>query len=333
MPTYKSKSLLAIAAFLAAALAGCSAPATAPPTAAPGDAAAITTTAGTWPRTITHAGQEVTIAAAPARIVALSTETGDMALELVGHGRVAAVSNGSVTTGAGNQLEEAVQVETSLPSSVTPDPEQILALNPDLVLMTSRHEGEKDAAAILSASGVPSMVFESADFENLENVMSALTTLGIALGAEDKAASITGKMIQDRDRVLASLAKNQDSPTVLLLMQRGGKQFIQAKSSAMSTLAAQAGGTIVGAAQAATAVDAELIIKANPDVILVEDFHGAGIAPFKKLLSQEVLANTPAIANGRVATVSAAIASGTAGTHLVEGLSTIAAVLNPDAKG
>ncbi|MGO2542494.1 ABC transporter substrate-binding protein [Specibacter sp. AOP5-B1-6] len=333
MPTNKSKSLLAVAAILAAALAGCSAPATAPPTAAPSDTAAITTTAATWPRTITHAGEEVKIAAAPARIVALSTETGDMALELVGHGRVAAVSNGSTTTGAGNQLEEAVQVKTTLPSGVTPDPEQILALNPDLVLMTSRHEGEKDAAAILSASGVPSLVFESADFENVENVMSALTTLGTALGAEDKAASITGKMAQDRDKVLASLAKNQDSPTVLLLMQRGGKKFIQAKSSAMSTLVTQAGGTVVGAAQAATAVDAERIIKANPDVILVEDFQGAGMAPFKELLSQEVLVNTPAIANDRVAIVSAAMASGTAGTHLVEGLSSIAAILNPDAKG
>ena len=146
----------ALAAVLAlSACAGESAPEAAPEPAAasgapdPGTSDLDTSTpasrAEDWPRTVSVGGAELTLDAPPARIVATSTEVGDLALELVGHERVAAVSAGSATEGTGNQLDAARRVATVLPAGNDPDTEKLLSLEPDLVLLVGRHAGEHDA--------------------------------------------------------------------------------------------------------------------------------------------------------------------------------------------
>lgn len=314
---------VALCTLAALTLSACSTPteATHAPTAA----------TDSWPRAVSVGDQTVTIDAAPQRIVALSTETGDIALELVGHERVAAVSHGSVTEGAGNQIAEAELVDAALPAGTNPDPEQILALDPDLVLMTSRHEGEQDAADVLSKAGVPSLIFDSSDFESIDAVMAAVETIGQALGAESTAADIVTSMTAQQAQIHAAISDDPIDTTVLLLMSRGSRQFVQSASSAMSTLVEQAGGTVVGASESAVPAGPEAIVAANPDVIIVEDFQGEGITPFTDVLGAGALAEVPAIANEQTVTVSASIASGTSGTRTVEGLAAIASILHPDA--
>lgn len=57
---------------------------------------------------------------------------------------MAAIAVGSQSPTMGMVPDLARQVETTLPAGVTPDPEQILSYQPDMVLTTSRHGGEKD---------------------------------------------------------------------------------------------------------------------------------------------------------------------------------------------
>ncbi|WP_167132299.1 ABC transporter substrate-binding protein [Paramicrobacterium chengjingii] len=315
---------VALLALAALALSACSAPTEAAPE--PSSAT------DAWPRTVTLDDRTVTIDETPQRVVALSTETGDIALELIGHERVAAVSHGSITDGAGNQIAEAELVDTALPAGTNPDPEQILALDPDLVLMTSRHEGEQDAANVLSKAGVPALIFDSSDFESIDAVMAAVETIGSALGAESTASDIVSSLTKQQEHVLDAIADDPINSTVLLLMSRGGRQFVQSASSTMSTLVEQAGGTVIGASDGAVPAGPESIVAANPDVIIVEDFQGAGLSPFSELLESGALADVPAIADDATVTVSASIASGTSGTRTVEGLEAIASILHPDAE-
>lgn len=318
--TWAGVALLALAAL---ALPACSAPTeAAPKPSAETDA---------WPRTVALGDETITIDEAPQRVVALSTETGDIALELVGHERVAAVSHGSITEGAGNQIAEAELVNTALPAGTNPDPEQILALDPDLVLMTSRHEGEQDAANVLSKAGVPALIFDSSDFESIDAVTATVETIGSALGAESTSSDIVSSLTERQEHVLDAIADDPIDTTVLLLMSRGGRQFVQSASSTMSTLVEQAGGTVVGASDGAVPAGPEAIVAANPDVIIVEDFQGAGLSPYSELLDTGALADIPAIADEATVTVSASIASGTSGTRTVEGLEAIASILHPDA--
>lgn len=79
------------------------------------------------------------------------------------------------------------------------------------------------------------------------------------------------------------------------------------------------------AVRGAAPADAETVLAANPDVIVLEDFQGAGDGPFTGLL-----AAVPAVAGGRVHTVPAAIASSTNGTSAPEGPRAVARILHPE---
>ncbi|WP_029150430.1 ABC transporter substrate-binding protein [Microbacterium indicum] len=311
----------ALAGALGLAACGAEAPASEPvPTAAH---------AAEWPRTVDVEGASVEISEAPQRVVALSTETGDVALQLGGPDRLVAVSTGSVTEGAGNRIDLAEQVGTVLETSTSPDPEQILALEPDLVLMTARHDGEQDAASLLEGTGVPTIAFDSAEFQTLDGIADAVTVLGDALGEEDAAARVLADFDERRAAVEQAAPSGGDGPSVLLLMARGGQQMIQPQTTLMSHLVEQAGGRVVGAGPGAVPADPEQIVAAAPDVILVEDFRGAGLAPFDGLLRSAALAGVPAVADGDVHLVSGATASDTAATAAIDGLEEISGILNP----
>ncbi|WP_261166765.1 ABC transporter substrate-binding protein [Microbacterium sp. Marseille-Q6965] len=326
MITTRFRPLAAAAALAAASLALTACAAT------EADVAATTAPAAEWPRTVDVAGAAVEIADEPQRIVALSTETGDLALELVGPDRMAAISSGSVTEGAGNQVELAQQVETVLETNTTPDPEQILALEPDLVLMTQRHDGEQAAADLLAGTGIPSLAFPTSSFQTLDGIMDAVDVLGEALGAEEAADEVVATMRERRQDLVEHAQEHaadaEHAPTVLLLMARGGQQMIQPATTLMSHLVSEVGGEVVGAGQGAAPADPERIAHVNPDLILVEDFRGAGLGPFQSLLSSPALAEVKAISNDQVHLVSGAIASDTAGTRAVDGLEEISDLLH-----
>ncbi|MBZ2199682.1 ABC transporter substrate-binding protein [Occultella gossypii] len=297
---------------------------------APADADAV------WPRTVTVGGTDVSIAAEPQRIVALSTETGDLALQLVGHERVAAVAAGSVTEGAGNQLAEAELVETVLAPGTTPDPEQILALEPDLVLMTGRHDGEEDAAGLLAGSGVPALVFTAADFAGPDAVAASLRTIGTAVGADEAAETAASAFEAEVAEVTDAVAGATERPRVLALMARGDQVLITGIGSTPTTLAELAGGDPIAAEQGwngTVPADAEMILATAPDVILVEDFRGAGLDPFTAILEADALADVPAIAEGQVHLVPSSEISGSAGIRMADGLRTLAGILQPDLTG
>lgn len=296
------------------------------------DASSGADVGGEWPRTVSVNGEEVELMAAPERIVALSTETGDLGLELIGPERFAAVANGSVSAGTGNQLESAEQVPTAMPPGTDPDPEMILSLEPDLVLMTGRHSGENDVAGMLAESGVPTVSFGSGDFSTPDDVIATLGELGELLGAEDAAEQISSSIEGQVAEATALVAGASDAPRTLVLFARGGQPMLMGAGSSTTSLVELAGGTSIASEQQwnqSIAADPEAVVAAAPEVILVQDFQGKGLEPFAELLESPALAAVPAVANGRVYEVDATTTSGTAGSRIGEGLSTIAELLHP----
>lgn len=299
-------------------------------------AAGTEESSGQWPRTIDVGDTEVTLEQQPQRVVALSTETGDLALELVGPERVTAVSDGSVQEGSGNQVEFAQQVEYVFESASAPapDPERILALDPDLVLLTDRHDGEGSAADMLESAGVPTVSFAATDFASPEAVANNVSLLGELLGAEDEATQIATELIEQVNAVESALTDTQERPTTIVLMARGGQQMIMGAESATTKLVETAGGEALATTRgwdAAIPADPETIIAANPEVILVQDFQESGLGPFQGLLEDTALQEVPAVLEDRVHVVDARTTSGTAGSTIGEGLEQVAELLHPEA--
>ncbi|WP_104082307.1 ABC transporter substrate-binding protein [Cryobacterium sp. Y11] len=293
--------------------------------------AAASVSEESWPRTVTVGESSVTIAAKPVRIAALSSETGDLALALADPSRFVAIAAGSVAEGTGTQLAAAGKVGTVLPAGTTPDPERVLALNPDLVLLTGRHGGEQQTQKVLEELGIPVLAFSSADFASLGGLENSIDVLGAALGQQADADALISELHDMTDAVIAQVAGVTDSPRVLSLMARGGKVFILSAESMLNSLVGISGGDAIAVSSDITAAipaDVETIVAMNPDVILVEDFQGAGLAPFEALLGHAALAAVPAIVDSEVHTVSSTLASATSGLNTADGLAVIAELLH-----
>ncbi|MDD7384071.1 MAG: ABC transporter substrate-binding protein [Actinomycetaceae bacterium] len=287
---------------------------------------------GQWPRTVTIGSSDVKIAAAPKRIVALSTETTDLIIELGGSDRLVGVSKGSQTQGTGNDVEKATAVKAAFRADGKIDPEQVLALSPDLVVLTKRQDADDALMTALKTAGVTVAAFPPAAFASLEAVADSTKTLGKVLGEEDKAASIVDNMTKRSSAVDKAVASVKESPRTLALMSRGPQHMIMSQSTATMALVKRAGGTSIAAEKGwrqSVPVNPELLVSLKPDVILVQDFEGEGLAPFKELLDNPALADIPAIAGHKVYLIAAQTTSGTSGAHLAEGFAQIAQLLHP----
>ena len=75
-------------------------------------------------------------------------------------------------------------------------------------------------------------------------------------------------------------------------------------------------------------LDAELLVKADPDILLLEDFMGTGEEPFADLLGSEAVAQVPAVADDEVHLVPMTEASAVAGIHLPDGYRTVAGIVS-----
>ncbi|SER77633.1 iron complex transport system substrate-binding protein [Propionibacterium cyclohexanicum] len=307
---------IATAMLMLAVLSGC-ATHTADATPPAGES---TASASSWPRVVDVDGQKITIKAQPRKIVAITSETADLALQLAGPSRLAAIPASSQLPVMGTAVELARQVPNTLPTGTDPDPEKVLSYGPDLVVSTLRHDGEKNASRQIQASGVPVVSLSDSDFTTPEKLAHVIDILGQVLGEQDRAAQLSTELMDSVKSVDAD--RGTAHPTALSLMARGNTVMAFDDSQMLPGLVRRAGATNAGASVGLTQtrpVDAELVAKANPQVIFLEDFMGQGRKPFAALLASPVLASVPAIANAHVYLIPMTQASAVSGTQTAVG--------------
>lgn len=176
------------------------------------------TATGTWPRTITIGDSKGTIEEAPSSIVAVSSESAEIALILAGTERVVAVPSSSQAPHS-NITDLATQVDQTLPPGTDPDPELILSMEPDLVLNTARHGGEETAGQRLEQAGVPVVNIDPSAFSTPEAVADTVTLVGEALGEEEKAAEVTTVFLAEISQL--DQTREETDQRFLALMARG----------------------------------------------------------------------------------------------------------------
>lgn len=308
-----------VIAALAVLLACCGAP--------PADTPAAPAPAGTgFPRTLDVDGTEVIIEAEPQRVVALSTDVADVALQLVGPDRVVGVPQYIQSEFTSAQHELAGEVENALASSVGGDPEAILALDPDLVLLTTRHDSEQDALALLQQAGVPTVGITNS-WEDFDTYRQNVTLLGEALGAQDRA----NEMIDEYDRRIEAVTRalgglpEQDKPVVGQVRLLSDSFFLAAPGTIGYTVLAESGAInaadVLGMTESGRA-SVELVIDAAPSHLVLLDSSGEGRAPYADLLDHPGMRAVPAVAQDNILVLPArAVASGGGGVDALEKIS------------
>lgn len=320
------RSLLGLLLALTALLAGCAVqPASQPEaqSAAPAATAAAPAETAAFPRTITDGtGNEITLEQRPERIVSLTLGTDEILLSLVDPQRVRAVTylaRDSIWT---NVSDIAQQVAHTVES----DPEQIIALEPDLVLAATYNN--PDHLKLLRDAGVPVVVV--ALFNSVDQIAENIRFVAQVTGDEARGEELVAAMARRLARVEAAVADVETKPRVLFYSSFGSSA---GKGSTFSDIVRRAGGINLGD----EALDGpfgeislEKIVELNPDVIITDEFAPEDNAKWKENFSNHpALANVNAKQNGRIHTVPARHLS-TVSHYIVEGVYDMARLLHPD---
>ncbi len=297
--TARLSALTAATAALALALAGCVAD-TEVTAAKPDETAA-------WPRTIevpAGAGGEatrLTLEAEPQTIAALDYESAEVLAELGFGDRLVLVPEAVLNPVLGSHVDELAEVPNTIPVAMELDAETVIAMQPDLVVMSPRHGAEASIGNVLDQAGIASLQLP-ASWTDPKSVAQGIALIGEATGAEAAAEDLVERL----ERGLAGAAAKQSSekgPRVLVLTNQAGRPFATAGSAYPLELLHLAGAQNVSdelGLPHTGPISAEQIVQANPDGILLIDMNGSGDRMYTELLTNPAVASLPAVEQQRI---------------------------------
>ncbi|MDH4363572.1 MAG: ABC transporter substrate-binding protein [Acidimicrobiia bacterium] len=264
-----------------------------------------------FPIEIDTAGGPVTIEARPEAIVSMSPTATEMLWAIGAGDQVKAVDSLS-TYPAGTPVTDL--------SAFEPNLEAIAAQQPDLVVLGFAND---EIQAGLAGLGIPVLLEEAAS--TLDDTYSQMTDLGLATGHPDEAAAAVASVRSGIDEVVKGMAATPGArPTVYHELD---DTFYSASSGSFIGQLYQLLGydNIADAADPDGSVgypqlNAEQIIKANPDLIVITDAYSYGPADIAARPGWNTI---KAVADDRVVVVNDDIASRW-GPRVVDFLRTIA---------
>jgi len=159
-----------------------------------------------FPRQLRDAsGNLLIISAPPQRIVSQTLGTDEILLAICPPHKIAAISSLALDERYSNIVEQARSM------TVASNVEQILKLQPDLILVASYNRAE--TVELLQATGAP--VFRLANFRSLENIKNNIRTIGLAIGEEHRAELLVAQIEGELRAILTRIPKRNPPLTVM----------------------------------------------------------------------------------------------------------------------
>ena len=320
---------VALSLALSVLLAACSTPAATPSSAPSITPAPPPTTepspspAAAFPVTITDdEGTEVELAAEPQVIVSLTPANSEILFELGAGDRVVATDDGT------DYPEEAVALpDVATFSSV--DVEQVVALEPDLVLAGGLGFTPADAITQLRGARHPVLVLYA---PSVEGVYKDIEIIGTATGTSEAAVALTSGMRAEIEAISDAVAASGTPPRVFYEIgydATTGAIFAPAADSFVAEMVTLAGGDTITTGDPNTyEIALEKLIEQDPEVIVL------GVNPFYMPTPEEVAARPgwkvmTAVANDDIRTVRDTEIT-RPGPRLPLGLRNLATTIRPD---
>jgi cobalamin transport system substrate-binding protein len=321
------------ALFLGASLlAACSTPgASSSPSAAPTDAAPRESAAAASPSPVAafpitvvdDEGTAIDLAAEPQVIVSLTPASTEILFAIGAGDRVVATDDGSDYPAEAADLPDVASSYTSV------DVEQVVSLDPDLVIAGGLGFTPTDAITQLRSLDIPVLVVYAT---SVEGVYDDIELIGAAAGASDQAVMVTTGMRAEMDAIGDAVAAGGTPPRVFYEVgydDTTGAIFAPADDSFVAEMVTLAGGDAITTGDPNTYEMAlEKLIERDPEVIVL------GVNPFYEPTPEGVAARPgwnvmSAVVNGDVRTVRD-IEINRPGPRLPLGLRNLAGVIRPD---
>jgi iron complex transport system substrate-binding protein len=284
----------------------------------PGSPAAIGAQ-GTFPATITDdEGTDVTIEAEPARIISLSPANTEIVFALGAGDRLVG------RTDWDDYPAEALEL-TPVASFTGVDMEQVVALEPDLVLAAGNSFTPPDDITRMRDLGIPVVVTYAPD---VPTVMADIELIGVAIGAGDEGAALTDAMHAQFDTISQAVATVETAPRTFYQIGSEPEIYAPAPDSFVADMVSFAGGRpITTADPAAWAIPLEELIVADPEVIILGDAN-YGVCP-DDVVTRAGWAGMTAVVNGDVRPVDDVPVT-RPGPRLMQGLASLARAIHPE---
>ena len=276
----------------------------------------------TFPRTVVDGlGRELVINAPP-RIASVTLGSDEILLTLIGPERLLGVTYFATDPAISNI---AGQLDAIPHLDLSGNPEYLISLDADLVVLSAYN----NPAALdqLIDAGVP--VFVLTEFNTLDDIRTNIKLLGRVAGEEVRAEA----MIRQMDTRLASVRAKvaEQAPARVLYYEPGGVTY--GPGSTVDEIITLAGGVNVVAEAGLGAypvVDAEFVLSADPDVILLGGQFSAEGNPVAWFTDDPAFATLQAAQTGRVYSISNAHMTNVS-QYIVLGVEDVARALYPEA--
>lgn len=268
----------------------------------------------TYPVDITDSNETtVTIEAVPEKIVSIAPNITELLFQL---------GYGDHLVGRTDYCDspEEVSAIPSIGSMSTPDIEAIIALEPDLVLV-STHFDEENVKKLKDLGITVVSLYEEHD---IYGVYTMIETLGTIVNQVAKANELVQDMKDTFDEVATEVA-GQEQPTVYYVVGYGdGGDYTAGGDTFMNGLIEFAGGINVAKDVSGWSISLESLLEADPDVIIT----GVGMAEDFK--ANDNYKNMTAVKEGRVYEMDGYHLFDRQGYRNAEGVKELAKILYPE---
>jgi iron complex transport system substrate-binding protein len=170
--------------------------------------------------------------------------------------------------------------------------EGILALTPDL-LLASPHAGPDVVLDQVRAAGV--RIEQTPEVKTLADLPAKVPFVGEALGLEQQAADIAEKLESEIADLAGKRPDLADPPRVLFVISiQDGAPLAAGEGTAPDEVIEAAGGVNVATFDGFKPMNAEAVIAAAPDLLLMTSEHAETLGGAKAVLDRPEFALTPA---------------------------------------
>lgn len=265
------------------------------------------------------AGRTVTLAAQPRKIVSLAPSNTEIVCALDACDRLVGVTD----------FDDYPPQVADIPKVVVqavPDPEKIVAAEPDLVLAAGNQLTPQSVLDRLAALKIPYLVLYP---QRLDEVYADIELVGRALGASADAAALTATMRNDAQAIQHAVSGAQ-RPTVFyeVSVYQGVIYGAGADSFLASMIELAGGQPVVG--DATGVIQLEDLVTADPDLILLGDAAYPPPVTAADVRARPGWATLSAVVTQRVVPMPDDLLITRPGPRIVRGLKALAKAIHPE---
>ena len=235
-------------------------------------------------------GREVTLTEPATRIVVMQPSDCEI---------LCAIGCEDTIVGRGQYVDypESILSVPTVQSGAETNIEEILALNPQVVLMNDMGQSEEQVKQ-LEENGVKVVVSQASD---IEGVYYAIRMIGQLMGREENAEAVIADMQATFDEIRAN-SKNEGKTVYFEVSPLQWGLWTAGKGTFMDELAEICGLTNIFAdLEGWASISEEQVLARDPDyIVTITMYYGEGPTPVEEIMSREGWGDLKAVKNGEI---------------------------------